>query len=229
VSASELLGMVALTLRVAGVATLLALPLAIALAYLLARREFTGKPWLQALIALPMVLPPVAVGLVLLLLLGQRGPLGGLWSALGVQWVFTWWAAAFAAAVVGFPLLVRACEQAFAEVDPRLEQVARTLGLGRWRTFWRVTLPLARRGVLYGTVLAFSRALGEFGATAVVAGILPGRTETLALGIYSRVQLGDDRGALLLCGASFALALLAMGVAEIWLRRPRGARARSAP
>jgi molybdate transport system permease protein len=175
----------------------------------------------QALVALPMVVPPVAVGLALLLLLSPRGPLAALWSVLGVELVFTWWAAALAAAVVGFPLLVRACEQAFAQVDPRYERVARSLGLARVEAFLRVTLPLARRGVLYGTLLAFTRALGEFGATTLVAGIIPGRTETLALGIYSRVQLGDDAGALWLCAASFAIALAAMLVAEGWLRGRR--------
>jgi molybdate transport system permease protein len=221
VSRAELLSMTGLTLQVALVATAFALPFALALAYTLARRDFPGKPLVQALLALPMVLPPVAVGIALLLALGRRGPLGPLWSLLDVELVFSWWAAAIAAAIVGFPLLVRACEQAFADVDPRLERVSRSLGVGRWQTFWRVTLPLARRGVLYGVVLAFSRALGEFGATAIVAGILPGRTETLALGIYSRVQLGDDAGALTLCGASFVLALSAMLVAETWLRRPR--------
>jgi len=194
-------------------------PPALALGYLLARRDFRGKALLQAWIALPMVLPPVAVGLGLLLLLGRRGPLGAFWQALGVDLVFSWGAAVLAAAVVGFPLLVRACEQAFAAVDPRFERMARSLGLGPVRSFVRVTLPLARRGVWYGTLLAFSRALGEFGATTVVAGILPGRTETLALGIYSRIQLGDDAGALALCAASFALALAAMIVAETWLHR----------
>ena len=124
-----------------------------------------------------------------------------------------------AAAVVGFPLLVRACEQAFAEVDTRYEPVSRSLGQNRWQTFARVTLPLARRGVLYGTLLSFTRALGEFGATALVAGIIPGRTETLALGIYSRVQLGDDTAAFVLCGVSFAIALTAMFIGERWLRR----------
>jgi molybdate transport system permease protein len=219
-SGSELLSMTGLTLQVALIATTLSLPFALAIAHALARHEFTGKPLLQALLALPMVLPPVAIGIGLLLALGRRGPLGPLWETLGVDLVFSWWAAAIAAAVVGFPLLVRACEQAFGDVDPRLERVSRSLGLGPWQTFWRVTLPLARRGVLYGVVLAFSRALGEFGATAIVAGILPGRTETLALGIYSRVQLGDDAGALALCAASFVLALSAMLVAETWLRRP---------
>jgi molybdate transport system permease protein len=190
-----------LTLRVAAVATLAILPPAIGLGYLLARRDFPGKAVLQALVALPMVLPPVAVGLFLLVLLGRRGPLGFLWQALGIEVVFTWWAAAFA------------------EVDVRFEQLSRSLGVGRLATFLRVSLPLARRGVLYGVLLAFTRALGEFGATALVAGILPGRTETLALGIYARVQLGDDRGALVLCAVSFVLALGAMWIAEGWLRR----------
>ncbi len=220
-TAQELGSITGLTLRVAAVATAAILPLSVALGYLLARRSFPGKAVVQALVTLPMVLPPVAVGLGLLLLLGRRGPLGGLWSQLGIEVVFTWWAAAIAAAVVGMPLLVRASEQSFAEVSPRFEQVARSLGAGRFATFFRVTLPLAQRGVLYGVLLCFTRALGEFGATALVAGILPGRTETLALGIYSRVQLGDDRGALALCAASFAIALVAMLIGEGWLRRGR--------
>lgn len=220
---AELLAITALTLRVGVVATGASLPPAVALGYLLARRDFPGKAALQALVVLPMVLPPVAVGLLLVVLLGPRGPLGFFWRATGIEIVFTWWAAALAAAVVGFPLLVRACEQAFSEIDPRFEQLSRTLGVGHLATFARVTLPLARRGVLYGALLAFTRALGEFGATALVAGILPGRTETLALGIYARATLGDERGALVLCAASFALALAAMWIAEGWLRR-RGPR-----
>jgi molybdate transport system permease protein len=218
----ELLAITLLTLRVAVLATLAALPVAVALGYALARRDFPGRAVVEAVVALPLVLPPVAVGLVLLLLLGRRGPLGPLWRALDVDPAFTWWAAALAAAVVGFPLLVRACEQSFAEVDPRLEQLARTLGLRPAATFLRVSLPLARRGVLYGATLCFTRALGEFGATAIVAGIIPGRTETLALGTWARVQVGDDAAAIALCAASFALALAAMLVAEGWLRRRRG-------
>jgi len=221
-TASELISIASLTLQVGAIATACAAPPAIALAYVLVRWRFAGKPLVQAVVALPMVLPPVAVGLGLLLLLGRHGPLGDLWQALGVEIVFTRTAAVLAAAIVGFPLLTRTCEQAFAEVDPRLERVARSLGAGPWRTFWRVSLPLARRGVLYGALLAFTRALGEFGATTVVAGILPGRTETLALGIYSRVQLGDDGAALALCGASFVLALAAMLCAETWLRSRPG-------
>jgi molybdate transport system permease protein len=214
-------GIVALTLGVGAAATFAMLPPAVALGFWLARRDFRGKALVQALVAVPMVLPPVAVGLALLILLGRNGPLAFFWNAFGVDLVFSWWAAAIAAAVVGFPLLTRACEQAFSEVDVRFEQVARSLGLGPLRSFVAVTLPLAKRGVLYGTLLGFTRALGEFGATALVAGIIPGRTETLALGIYARVQTGDMRGALALCAASFAIALAAMLVAEGWLRRSR--------
>lgn len=223
-TAGELAEITRLTLQVGAGATLLATPPALALGHLLARHEFPGKPLVQAAVALPMVLPPVAVGLGLLLLLAPRGPLGAVGEALGIELVFSRSAAVIAAAVVGFPLFARACEQAIAEVDPRLERVARTLGAGPLRTFFRVTLPVARRGVLYGALLAFTRALGEFGATAVVAGILPGRTETLALGIYARVRLGDDAGALALCAASFLLALAAMLCAETWLRGRRQAR-----
>jgi molybdate transport system permease protein len=218
-NAGEIAEITALTLRVAIVATAVAIPPAVALAWLLARREFRGRSFVQACVALPMVLPPVAVGVGLLLLLGRRGPLAPLLSALGIEVVFTWGAAALAAAVVGFPLLVRACQQSFAEIDPRHERLARSLGLGPTATFFRVSLPLARRGVLYGALLAFTRALGEFGATAVVAGIVPGRTETLALGIWARVQRGDDAGALALCAASFALALLSLWAAESRLAR----------
>ncbi|HME70312.1 MAG TPA: molybdate ABC transporter permease subunit [Myxococcota bacterium] len=228
-SGGEAIAMATLTLRVGVVAIALAFLPALGLGLWLARREFRGKALVEAVIALPMLLPPVAVGLGLLLLFGRRGPFFPLLHALGVELPFTWWAAALAAALVGFPFLARACEQAFADVEPRFEQLARSLGYTRASTFFRVTLPLARRGVLYGTVLAFTRGLGEFGATAVVAGIQPGRTETLALGIWSRIQLGDDSGALALCAASFALALAATTLAEGWLRRaPRaGVKARS--
>jgi molybdate transport system permease protein len=221
VSDTSILPLVVLSLRVAGFATLLSLPFGIGLGLLLARRRMRAKPLIQALVALPMVLPPVAVGLGLLWLLGTRGPLSWFWRATGIELVFSEAAAVLAAAVVGFPLLARACEQAFSEVDARYERVARSLGFSRARTFFEITLPLARRGILYGTLLAFTRALGEFGATAVVAGILPGRTETLALGIWSRIQLGDD--ALVLCAASFALAFGSLLIAETWLQRGKGA------
>ena len=218
-SPGEVIAMTALTLRVGVVATALAFGPALGFGFWLARRQFRGKALVEAAVALPMLLPPVAVGLALLLLFGRRGPLFPLLHALGIELPFTWGAAALAAALVGFPFLARACEQAFEEVEPRFEQLARSLGYTRLETFWRVTLPLARRGVLYGAVLAFTRGLGEFGATAVVAGIQPGRTETLALGIWSRIELGDEPGALTLCAASFALALAATSQDEGWLRR----------
>lgn len=206
-----------LTLRVGLLSTLLCLPPAIALGYGLARRSLPLPSVLRALISLPMVMPPVAVGLCLLWLLGSTSPLASLWRSLGIELVFTPAAAVLAAAVVGFPLLARSAEQSFSEIDPGYEEVARTLGASRWSTFFRVSLPLARRGLLYGSVLCFTRALGEFGATAVVAGIIPGRTETLSLGIWSRLQLGEDTGAAVLVAMSFSLALVSMIAAERFL------------
>lgn len=217
-SSEDILGVAGLTLWIGAAATAAVVPVSVAMGWWLVRHEFPGKAFVRALVALPMVLPPVAVGLGLLWLLGRRGPLAALWEATGVDLVFSTWAAALAAAVVGFPLATRACEQAFAAVDTRYEHVARSLGVSPLTSFFRVTLPLARRGVLYGALLCFTRAIGEFGATAVVAGIIPGRTETLALGIWSRVQLGEDSAAAALCAVSFALGLAAMWAGERWLR-----------
>lgn len=208
---SSILGLTAI---VALASTLLCLPGALLIGYGLARDVLPWPSFVRALITLPMVMPPVAVGLALLYLLGRSSPLAPVWDALGIEWVFTPVAAVLAAAVVGFPLLARSAEQSFSEIDRGLEEVASTLGSSPVATFFRVSLPLARRGVLYGSLLCFTRALGEFGATAVVAGIIPGRTETLSLGIWSRIQLGDDAGAALLVGISFALALVAMIAAE---------------
>ena len=220
-SGSELVSVVGLTVLVAAVATLLSLPVALALGYALARDRLPFSSLIRALIALPMVMPPVAVGLCLLWLLGQSGPFAGLLHRLGIEIVFTPMAAVIAAAVVGFPLLARSAEQAFKEIEPRYEEVAATLGARPLAVFFRVTLPLARRGVLYGSMLCVTRALGEFGATAVVAGIIPGRTETLSLGIWSRIQLGDEPSAAMLVVLSFLLALTSMFTAERWLgRRP---------
>jgi molybdate transport system permease protein len=207
-----------LTLQVGLLSTLLCLPFAIAIGYGLARRLVPLPSLVRAIISLPMVMPPVAVGLGLLWFFGTKSPIAPLWQWLDIQVIFTPSAAVVAAAVVGFPLLARSAEQSFAEIDTRYEEVARTLGASRLATFFRVSLPLARRGLLYGSLLCFARALGEFGATAVIAGIIPGRTETLSLGIWSRIQLGDDAGAATLVGLSFALALASMIAAERWLR-----------
>ena len=210
----------ALTLKVALVGTLLMAPVGILLGYLLARRSFRGKSLFQTLVALPMVLPPVAIGVFLLLLLGRRGPIGGLLhDTLGLDIVFTWWAAALASSVMSFPLLVRAAEAAFAEVPRRLETVAHSLGASKMRVFFQITLPMARRGILYGLLLSFGRALGEFGATIMVAGNIPGQTTTLAVGIFSLFEAGYDHAALVLMAFSLGLAFLSILAAEHWLRR----------
>ena len=212
------------TLGVAAFATVLILPPGLALGWLLARRDWPGKTLVETLVALPLVIPPVATGLVLLKLFGRRGPLGSfLENRLGVEIVFTWAGVVLATAVMSFPLLVRAARVAFEGVDPRLEQVARTLGAGRARMWATITLPLARRGLLAGALLAFARALGEFGATIMVAGYIPGKTATLSLSIYHLVQLGRDAEALGLLAISVAIAFGAVWAGEWFLRRERAA------
>lgn len=212
------------SLGVAALGTLLILPGGIALGWLLARKNWPGKAAVETLVALPLVIPPVATGLILLKLLGRRGPIGGLFEAAGMEIVFTWKAVVVAAAVMAIPLLVRNARVAFEEVPQRLEQVARTLGAGPWRVFFTVTLPLASRGLCAGGVLAFARALGEFGATAMVAGFIPGETVTLSLGIYHQVQLGRDDEALVLLVISAALAFAAVATSEFLLRKRGQAR-----
>lgn len=208
------------TLWVAALGTAVILPPGILLGWLLARRSWPGKTMVETLVALPLVIPPVATGLILLKLFGRRGPLGQfLETVLGLEIVFTWKAVVLATAVMSFPLLVRAARVAFEEVDRRLEDTARTLGASPLDVFFSVTLPLARRGLLAGTVLAFARALGEFGATVMLAGMIPGETITLSLGIYQHVQLGEDSAALGLLGISVALAFSAVWGSERLLRK----------
>ena len=208
------------TLGVAAFSTLAILPPGIALAWLLARRDWPGKSVVETLVALPLVMPPVATGLLLLKLLGRRGPLGG-WIERTFGWeiVFTWRGVAAATAVMSFPLLVRTARVAFEGVNPRLERVARTLGAGPGRVFATITLPLAARGLVAGAMLAFARALGEFGATIMVAGYIPGKTATLSLSIYNLVQLGRDTEALRLLAISVGLAFGAVWLSEFFLRR----------
>ena len=208
------------TVAVATLSTLLILPGGLALGWLLARRQWPGKALVETLVALPLVIPPVATGLILLKLFGRRGVLGRFFEqTLGIEIVFTWKAVVLATAVMSFPLLVRTARVAFEEVNPRLEQVARTLGAGPWRVFLTITLPLARRGLLAGCVLAFARALGEFGATIMVAGYIPGQTGTLSLGIYHLVQLGQDGPAFVLLAISFTIAFAAVWLSERLVRR----------
>jgi molybdate transport system permease protein len=220
------LPLVLFSLGVAALATAVILPFGVAVAYGLARWNGAGKGLIETLLSLPLVLPPTAVGLVLLELLARGSPLGQALDALGVEVVFTPKAVVLASAVMAFPLLVRSARSGFEEVDPRLVAVARTLGDSRARAFFRVTLPLAWRGVLTGTLLAFSRALGEFGATVLVAGNIPGRTQTLALAIFHRTQLGQDAEALRLAGIATLIAFAAIYATELLARR-REARARA--
>ena len=208
------------TLGVALLSTVLIVPPGVAVAWILARRNWPGKSIVETLIALPLVIPPVATGLILLKLFGRRGPLGHFFeNTLGVEIVFTWKAVVIATAVMSFPLFVRTARVAFEEIDPRFEQAARTLGAGPWDAFFTVSLPLALRGLVAGGVLAFARALGEFGATIMIAGMIPGETITLALGIYQNVQLGHDSQALGLLVISVALAFGALWLSERLVRR----------
>jgi len=207
------------TLGVSTLATALILPPALLVAWLLARHRWPGQSLVETLVALPLVLPPVATGFLLLRAVGRRGPLGRALDGLGLDVVFTWRGVVLAMAVMSFPLLVRGARVAFAEVDPRLEQMARTLGAGPARVFLTVTLPLAARGILGGTLLAFARAIGEFGATIVVAGNIPGRTTTLSLAIYQLIQLGRDDGAFRLLVAATVIAFAAVWLHEALLRQ----------
>ncbi len=219
---AEDLGILWFTVRVALLAVALLAAPGLALGWALARKDFRGKALVETLVALPLVMPPVATGLLLLRLLGRRGPLGRAAQALfGADLAFTWRAVVAAMMVMSLPLLVRSARVAFEEVSPRLEAIARTLGAGEARVLATVTLPLAMRGIVAGLLLAFARALGEFGATILVAGNIPGRTTTLATGIYGYVQLGQDDSAFRLLAASVAIAFGAVLAGETWLRRRR--------
>lgn len=187
---------VILSLKVALVAVALVFAVGLVVSRAMARGDFPGKNVLESLIILPMVLPPTVLGYGLLILLGKRGPVGGfLLEAFDFQLIFTWWAAVIASAVVSFPLMYQSAKAAFAGVDVSLEQAARTLGAGELRIFLTVTLPLAWPGILAGLVLSFARALGEFGATLMVAGNIPGKTQTIPLAIYFAVESGETAAA----------------------------------
>ncbi len=198
------------TVACATAATALMLPPGVALAWSLARRDFRGKAVVETLVALPLVVPPVATGLLLLWLFGRRGPIGGLLESLGIDVVFTPAAVVIAMAVMGLPLVVRTARTGFEQATRRYEQMAETLGASGWRVFTTVTLPLARRSILAGALLGFSRALGEFGATIVVAGSIPGRTRTLAVGIYTFSESGQDARAAALLAISIGIAFAAV-------------------
>lgn len=183
----------ALSLKVACWATAIALVLGVAVGFLLARRRFPGRELLDTILTLPMVMPPTVLGYYLLVLLGRKGWIGqGLQDWFGINLIFTWQGAVIAAAIVAFPLVFKPARAAFETVDGRLEDAARVLGISEAALFLRVTLPLAWRGILAGALLAFARAMGEFGATLMVAGSIPGRTQTLSIAVYEAVQAGQD-------------------------------------
>ena len=206
---SDTLQVASFTVAMATLATLVALPPGLAVAWVLARWRFTGKVVLETLVSLPLGLPPVATGLILIAILGRRGPLGRLFAQLGIELMFTWRAVVVAMAVMALPLLVRSARAGFEQVDRRYEQIAATLGAGPVRVFFTVTLPLARRGLLSGALLGFSRALGEFGATIMVAGALPS-TRTIAVAIYTYTETGQQAAAALLLVVSATIAFGAL-------------------
>jgi molybdate transport system permease protein len=206
------------SLSVGLASTLLILPFGISLAWLFARKEWPLKSIVETVVLLPLVMPPVSTGLILLKIFGRRSPVGQWLYERGVEIVFNWKGVLIAMAVMSFPLLVRSVRTSFTEVNPRLEQIAATLGASPLRIFFVVTIPLAYKGIIAGALLAFSRALGEFGATILLAGNIPGQTQTLSLAIYNFVQLGKDPEAYALLGITVALAFLFVWCSE-WLLR----------
>ena len=211
------------TLIVALAATILMLPIGVWLAWLLARRRFPGRALVDTLVSLPLVMPPVATGLILLKILGRRGPLGSLLARSGIDVVFTWRAVVIAMAVMGLPLLVRTARTGFEQVSRRYEDIAETLGATPSRVFFTISLPLAFRSIVAGALLAFSRAIGEFGATIMVAGAIPGRTRTLAVAIFTMTEAGDDREAMVLLAIAVAIAFAAVIFTNRLVRHDRAA------
>ena len=221
---SEVWSVTVLTVAMAALATALALVPGLWLAWVLTHRRFHGRVLLETFVSLPLVLPPVATGLILLMLLAPRGVLGGLLAGLGIEIVFTWKAVVIAMAVMGLPLLVRTARAGLEQVDPRFEHVASTLGASPFRVFLTITLPLARPSVAAAAVLCFARAIGEFGATMMIAGSIPGSTRTLAVAIYSFAETGRDveAGQLVIVSAVIAFAALALAN---WITVRSGVRA----
>ena len=212
---------VALSLRISLVAIAVTLPLAYGLAFVLARVNLPGKIVLDALVHLPLVIPPVVTGWILLNAFGNRGIIGAwLESAFGISFVFRWTGAALAGGIMALPLVVRAMRISIEAVDPRLEAAARTLGASRWRTFTRITIPLSLPGIVAGAVLGFARAIGEFGATITFVSNIPGQTQTLPLAIYAALQIpGHGASATRLAILSVAVSLLALLASEVLVRK----------
>lgn len=201
------------TLGVSAAAIVASLPFGLALGWCLARKQWPGKALVETLVMLPLVVPPVVTGLVLLKLFGRKGPFGALLERWGIEIIFTWKAVVLALAIMAFPLLLRCIRTAFEEVPRHLEEAAATLGKTPWQVFSRVSVPLARRGIAAGLVLGFARALGEFGATMMVAGLIPGVTETVPLAIYRSFHAGNDERVWMLAGVSAVIAFIALWIA----------------
>jgi molybdate transport system permease protein len=207
------------TAAMALVATVVALPPGVALGWLLARRTFPGRSLVETLAALPLVMPPVATGLLLLWILGRRSPLGQALDAAGFEIVFTWKAVVIAMAVMSLPIIVLTARAGFEQLNPRFEQMAATLGARPLRIFFTISLPLAGRSIVAAALLGFARSLGEFGATIVVAGGIPGQTQTLSVAIYNATEVGRDTDAMGLIVVSVALAFAAMFASNMIVRR----------
>jgi molybdate transport system permease protein len=201
------------------VATIIALPPGVALGWLLARRRFPGRSVVETIASLPLVMPPVATGLLLLWLFGRRSPIGRVLDAAGIEVVFTWKAVVIAMAVMSVPLIVLTARSGFEQLNPRFEQMAATLGARPLRIFFTISLPLAGRSITAAALLGFARCLGEFGATIMVAGGIPGQTQTLAVAIFNLAELGRDADAAALIAASIAIAFAAMFASNVMLRR----------
>jgi molybdate transport system permease protein len=215
---------VELSLRIAVVATLVSLPFGLAIAWLLARKEFWGKALLDGIVHLPLVLPPVVTGYLLLISFGRKAPIGAFLEKVGIVFSFRWTGAALACGVMGFPLLVRAIRLSFEAIDRRLEEAASTLGANNLWLFLTVTLPLALPGIIAGMVLCFAKALGEFGATITFVSNIPGETQTLSAAIYTFTQIPDgDAAAMRLVVVAIVIALLAL-IASEWFARRAGMR-----
>ena len=220
-SADELTA-IALSLKVASLAALASLPFGIALGWVLARKRFPGKSLLDALVHLPLVLPPVVVGYVLLVNFGNQGTIGKFLASIGIDFAFRWTGAALASAIMGFPLMVRAIRLSIEATDRRLEQAAATLGASPWRVFRTITLPLAWPGIVAGAVLAFAKALGEFGATITFVSNIPGETQTLSAAVYNLLQVpGGESGIWRLAIVAVGISLLALLLSEWLTRRQR--------
>jgi len=208
-----------LSLRVAALATIAGIAIGLGIAYLLANRQFRGKELVDAAVTLPLVLPPTVLGFYLLVLLGRGSPLGQAYESIfGEPLVFTWRAAVVAALIHSAPLLIKSTRAALESVDRTYEKAARNLGASEWRVFWRVSLPLARRGILAAAALAFARALGDFGITIMIAGNIPGRTQTVAVAIYDAVEAGEGAVA-----RTLVLVISATALAILWIANRLGA------